>query len=224
MITDGLVAFHDPANRKSYPGSGTTINDLSGNGNNLVTAYSPVFSGNNNGIFTYDGLNDYATATTVGVTNCTDPQTMAIWVRIPSAATWTNGYFGTIFASGGSYAGQYGLCRGTTNNQMVWYLRGQTGASATYFSVERDTWYYVVGTWSGTIGFVYVNGVLAGQAGGTLTGTWDSTNIVVALSRAFGGNIGNYMNGDVGITQYYNRQLSEAESLQNYLATRGRYI
>lgn len=34
IVTDGLVFNLDAANRKSYPGSGTTWYDLSGNNNN----------------------------------------------------------------------------------------------------------------------------------------------------------------------------------------------
>jgi hypothetical protein len=34
IVTDGLVLCLDAGNPKSYPGSGTTWTDLSGNGNN----------------------------------------------------------------------------------------------------------------------------------------------------------------------------------------------
>ena len=53
--TEDLSLLFDPANSKSYPGSGTTIFDLSGNGNNGTLSGSPVFS---NGIMTYDGSDD----------------------------------------------------------------------------------------------------------------------------------------------------------------------
>jgi hypothetical protein len=31
IVTDGLILYLDAANKKSYPGSGTSITDLSGN-------------------------------------------------------------------------------------------------------------------------------------------------------------------------------------------------
>ena len=34
IVTSGLVMLLDAANPKSYPGTGTTWSDLSGNGNN----------------------------------------------------------------------------------------------------------------------------------------------------------------------------------------------
>jgi hypothetical protein len=39
-ITDGLVLCLDAGNSKSYPGSGTTWTDLSGNGNTGTNLYN----------------------------------------------------------------------------------------------------------------------------------------------------------------------------------------
>ena len=36
IVTDGLICYLDAANRKSYSGSGSTWNDLSGNGNHAT--------------------------------------------------------------------------------------------------------------------------------------------------------------------------------------------
>jgi len=59
LIADGLVMAWDASNPASYPGSGTTIYDLSGNGNN-GTLYNGVgFSSANGGVLTFDGVDDY---------------------------------------------------------------------------------------------------------------------------------------------------------------------
>lgn len=47
IVTDGLVSALDAANTKSYPGSGTVWNDLSGNGNNGTLVNVPTFSSGN---------------------------------------------------------------------------------------------------------------------------------------------------------------------------------
>ncbi|MFO7969751.1 MAG: LamG-like jellyroll fold domain-containing protein, partial [Candidatus Izemoplasmatales bacterium] len=49
----------DAANPKSYPGSGTTWNDLSGNGNDGVLVNGPTFDSGNNVSLVFDGVNDY---------------------------------------------------------------------------------------------------------------------------------------------------------------------
>ena len=57
IISDGLVLCLDAANRKSYPGSGTTLFDVSENGRSatLINGTDP-----SNNLLTFDGTNDYA--------------------------------------------------------------------------------------------------------------------------------------------------------------------
>ena len=43
IVTDGLVLSVDAANKKSYPGSGTTWYDLSGNAINGTLTNGPTF-------------------------------------------------------------------------------------------------------------------------------------------------------------------------------------
>ena len=56
IITNGLVLYLDAANRNSYPGSGTTCTDLSGNNNNFTLVKGPTFSLGNMGNIVFDGV------------------------------------------------------------------------------------------------------------------------------------------------------------------------
>jgi len=56
---NGLQLLLDAANTKSYPGSGTTWTDLSGNGNTGTLTNSPTFTTDNGGAIRFDGTNDY---------------------------------------------------------------------------------------------------------------------------------------------------------------------
>jgi hypothetical protein len=70
IITNGLVLALDAANPKSYPGSGTTWTDLSGNGNNILIVNSPIFSDNE---FTLDANSYFAASDNfMGTTNSTN--------------------------------------------------------------------------------------------------------------------------------------------------------
>ena len=62
IVTDGLVLCLDAANAKSYPGTGTTWYDISGNNNNATLYGSPVVS---NGVFQFNGTTQYATVGSV---------------------------------------------------------------------------------------------------------------------------------------------------------------
>ena len=60
IVTNGLVLALDAANKKSYPGSGTTWSDLSGNGYTATLLNGTAFSSINFGTFVFDGTNDNA--------------------------------------------------------------------------------------------------------------------------------------------------------------------
>ena len=55
IVTNGLVLCLDAANTKSYPGSGTTWTDISGNGTSGTLTNGPVFNSANLGYFVFDG-------------------------------------------------------------------------------------------------------------------------------------------------------------------------
>ena len=55
IIRNGLVLALDAASKNSYPGTGTTWTDLSGNNNNGTLINSPTFSSTNEGIFIFNG-------------------------------------------------------------------------------------------------------------------------------------------------------------------------
>lgn len=58
IVMDGLVLYVDPANPKSYAGTGTSLLDLSGSENN-GTISGATFSGDNLGYFSFNGTSDY---------------------------------------------------------------------------------------------------------------------------------------------------------------------
>ena len=58
IVTSGLVMYWDAANKKSYPGSGTTIYDLCGTYDGTLVN-GPTFSNTNGGVIVFDGVDDY---------------------------------------------------------------------------------------------------------------------------------------------------------------------
>jgi len=70
-VTDGLVLLLDVGNPKSYPGSGTTWYDLSGNGND-GTITNATFSTAGGGSMTFNGSGDYVSMGDVELLDFTD--------------------------------------------------------------------------------------------------------------------------------------------------------
>ena len=225
IVRDGLFLAVDVSDRNCYPGSGTSIVDLSGNGKNGTLDATLTFSENNQGIFVFDGTDDDVLIPDVGPSNWTSPFTMDIWVNIPSSATWSNGYTGTIFANTGGYSGTFGLVRGTSNNQVRMWVRGDNGTIASsYENFPRDTWKHLTGIWTGIYTYLYVDGILAsGPDGSARTGVPDTAQLTIGQARAYSGNVGNWLDGSVGGAKFYNRALSASEIEQNYEAQKTRF-
>ena len=70
IITSGCVLSLDAAERLSYPRTGTTWKDLSGNNNNGTLTNGPTFSGANSGCIVFDGVDDSVenTSPNLGIT------------------------------------------------------------------------------------------------------------------------------------------------------------
>jgi hypothetical protein len=58
ILQQNLLFHFDAANSRSYPGTGTTWTDLSGNGRNGSLTNGPTFVSTNPKYFTFDGSND----------------------------------------------------------------------------------------------------------------------------------------------------------------------
>jgi len=59
IVNQGLSVYYDFSNPNSYPGSGTTIYDLSGYNNNGTLINGTSYSTTNGGALVFDGVDDY---------------------------------------------------------------------------------------------------------------------------------------------------------------------
>ena len=225
IVTDGLVLALDAGNTKSYPGSGTTWYDKVGGYNASITN-GPTFSTNNNGHLTFDGTNDYATSATVSYPSTwTDPFSLEVWFKVDTGLTWYNQGSGTCIVGRGSYGGSIGLFRGSTDNQVAFWVRTGSNIFDPRGTVVRDKFQHLVGVWDGVdTARLYINGVFTSNETSTnISGTPDSGGYRVMGNIAFGGNNGLYGAGDLAIMKVYSKALSASEVLQNYNAAKSRF-
>lgn len=211
IVNDGLVLLLDAANPRSYPGTGTTWFDLSGNGNNAALINGPTYSNTNNGIFTFDGSNDYATATptTPGTSN------YAIGVWVYKFNNTSNDYIWDFGANGGTLSagtdvGGYGFryYNGSVSNSL--YTNGPIP--------NINEWYNVTISRSSFVTSMYVNGNFVTSAGS------DTRSILGTFHIGrYGGSTGYELDGRISNISMYNRALSATEIKQNFEATRTRY-
>jgi hypothetical protein len=225
LVTSGLVFCVDAANKVSYPGSGTSWYDLSGNNYNGTLTNGPTFSNANGGSIVFDGVDDYVNVSSAQSLNPgTNSFTIDYWCKINSSyascaleARGTGNLYG--FLAVAYYPGGYMslLLNGANDPSQNIYLTTTT-------PIQFNVWNYqsiVVDRSTQQIIFYY-NGYQTGnKVNITDTGTIDPGSGYIYW---IGGDLGGSpMNGNIPILKQYNRALSATEVLQNYNATKTRF-
>jgi hypothetical protein len=214
IVTSGLVLCVDAGNPRSYSGSGTSWNDALTTGYNFTLTNGPTYSSNNLGFFTFDGADDFASASN---NTALDTQTPSVEVWVKTNATSQNGFW----FEKGSVNTQYALFQEGSViqwRQRIGSLVNLSTTTATYMNTSN--WYQVVGTYTSGSRILYINGIQVNSD--TQTGTI-STNTSGMYIGAYGTGTGYFYNGALSICRVYNRVLTAAEVLQNFNAQRGRY-
>jgi hypothetical protein len=210
IITDGLVLALDAGNVKSYPGSGTTWNDLSGNNNTGTLTNGPTFDGANGGSIVFDGTNDYVVGSISPISNWS----MNIWYLSTDITSKLVFYpfSGTTGDNGLGFGGTFNV---NTNNR--WYFFDGTNTfSSSNTAITTNVWYNLVVTKSSTTYNLYTNGSLS------LSGSGVNLSLTQYNLGRRGDNLF-YVNGRIPQSSIYNRALSPQEILQNFNATRSRF-
>ena len=221
-ITDGLVLCLDAANRKSYPGSGTTWTDLSGNGNNGTLRNSPTYSVDNLGKIVFDAVNDDIDCGNNSSINFgTGDFTVSVWFRRFSNATTNLRLLSKAAGGDTANAATAGFCFFGSNTGITFAINptaARTFIGAASYSVNE--WVNVVGLLERGVSMrTYKNAVQVATAtapAGSVSGT---------TSLFLGSNVGAnlFWAGEISNVSLYNRALTAAEIQQNFNAIRARY-
>ena len=219
IVDNGLVLYLDAGNRKSYPGSGTTWFDKSGFNNNGTLINGPTFNTGSGGSIVFDGGDDFvncgSTTNLTGLINIS----ISSWVYpiTSSFTTFVARYYNTTL--------DQGWLLGYSNSSFSFQGRESTAAYLSTTSTNIfpiNNWYNVVGTKSGSLWSIYVNGNL--QSSSSLgNGTTPFSANSMQVGALVGSGFSVYQPNRVASTQIYNRALSAQEVLQNYNATKGRF-
>jgi hypothetical protein len=209
IVTAGTVLILDPGQTVSYPGTGATWYDLSGQNNNGTLVNSPAYSSSvGGGSLQFNGTNTYVTTPLNGVSD----GTITAW-HYPTASPNTNPYNGIIDCDNPA---QYGTGFGITNSTYNTILDNQFWNPSV--SATLNQWQYVAMTFNATTAKFYLNGVLKTTLSYT-RGTLVPTTYKIGVNYANG----LYYTGYIGAIYVYNTALSDSDVTQNYNALRGRY-
>lgn len=214
-VKNGLLICVDPANPFSYSGTGLTATGLvSGIGATLVSGVG--YSASNNGTFVLAGGTAYINSNITSF-DLTGDMSAEIWFNLSSVA----GDWVRVIGKGDSTNRSFGFWYNTGINVFLHQRYGASSTvSATYsISIQTNTWYHVIVTSSGSTHKLYLNGAdVQTQTG---AGPFYSSSSTLKVGY---GEIHTYHNGRIGLYRIYNRALTAQEVLQNYNATKMRYL
>jgi hypothetical protein len=209
---DGLICHLDAANINSYPGSGTSWVDLSGNGNNGTLVGSVSFSSSNGGVFTLPGSVGSYIDVPINMTS-SNYTVIGSAKYLTAVVTHTNGQGGRIISAKNNNW-LMGHWNGTTENfySEGWITSVGNGPTDTNWRILSSS-----GNISEDQYIMYVNGnpTVSNQGGSAGPNGF-------AIGQYGPGN-SEYANGQVGIFLVYNRVLNPFEIAEVYQAIRGRY-
>ena len=218
MIEDGLVLALDASDKNSYPGSGTTWFDLSGNGNNGTNS-NMVHSLDNNGTFYFNNSTSVSLISNSNSLNPTTGLSIESWVKFDANSD------DFIFEKG-NVNSQYSLFSHSADIVFRTYhsadgaYHTQNPAKSTV-GIVNGQWHHIVGSWDGSTKRIYIDGVLknsVSKSGNLLTQTTGA-----AVGRFGGTTTGYYFGGYISRVCVYNRGLLDTEILQNYNAQKSRF-
>ena len=220
-VTTNLVLYYDPSNSSSYPGTGTTINDLSNNGLNgtmsNITFTTPYFS--------YNGSSSQVS---VADNPLLEPGSgdwsIEFWVNHSVLAGSSRVLIGKT--DGGNAADWgYGLRSGAPGNTFMEIGDGSTSITSPSSTLSINTWYQVVGVWTNVASnslALYINGGFIGSNSHSFTSIKNTTSPLY-LGSFNGGQFSQWLNGRMGVVRMYNKALTGSEVLQNFNADKSKY-
>lgn len=216
IVRNGLNLWLDAADTASYPGSGTTWFDLTDNNYDSTLVNGVGFTSDAGGTLTFDGSNDYID------TN-----------QILSSESFTVGAWFKTSAAGIKMIISKETSVGNPWNYRIWLNGGQLVADVAQGAIQSSltsplttynngNWYNVYFTRTDNNWYLYVNGSQIATKADNFTGSIQNNQEVwIGRSAYLGGSYA--YNGSISSIYVYSRDLSAAEILQNYTATKTRF-
>jgi len=205
-----LVLNLDAANKKSYPGAGTTWTDLSKNKYIVTLTSGPTYTVSNGGAINLGGTPQYLAINGGMPSGANIGFTFECWVRVTDLSSYRAitrtasgldiGVDATTGVVGCDQTGITRICSTSSGTIVagVW----------THIAITRTT---------ANLYTIYINGV------SRATGT-NSFSVTAATTIGFSSfSTAHFFNGSMSVIKNYNRTLTSTEVYNNFVANRGRF-
>ena len=228
FVDTNLVLYFNPNMNLSYPGTGTTIADLSGNSLN-GTLSNASFT---NPYLTFNGINSQVSvADNSLLEHGSGSFTMEVWVN--QSVSGNDVVLGKFDNGGASQDVSYSIrTTGTTFYAQIGSGSGSGGGPSGTLYVNStnhvgtlNTWYQIVYVFkNGATKTLetFVNGSSIGSVNHNLSSVLNSTNSLY-IGSYNGGEYSQWFDGKIGIVRIYNSALSSSDVSKNFEANREIY-
>jgi hypothetical protein len=231
IVEDGLIFAVGAGNEQSYVSGSTTCTSLIGNiTGSLVNGVG--FSSANQGSWQFDGSDDYIDCGDITAFNGATEMSCFCWIKINTLAIdkgimvkWDYATQGCIGIQTAAASDELKVFVASAINES-----GTNHVSTTDANLVAGTWYYVGFVYDGSESVsidrvkIYVDGV--GKtlgASGTIATSLTTATSTFKMGK-WGGSLLRYAATNTTSTYIHNRALSPSEVLQNYNATKNRFI
>lgn len=219
----------DAGNISSYPGTGTTWTDLSGNGNSGTLYGGVTYASTNGGVLSFDGVS--------GRVDCGNNLE---WPGALSVASWNNRTLKDS-VNADTIVGNWSWDP-LLANRRGWVLRYYINTDTLDFRIEVtngtliqelvvtyntniNNWYYTVGVFDPADRTIklYVNGILRATATASVGYNQIAYDSSYQVQVGYNPVNNGYFTGQIGETSIYNTPLTSDDITQNFNSLRGRY-
>jgi hypothetical protein len=224
IVTNGLVNYLDAGYNVSYPGTGTTWNNISGlSGGTGTLTNGTSYSGVSGGTMVFDGTDDYVNMGTLNLVQ--DNFTISLWYNLNTNLSKEHFLFSIGYAGNPSYLIVSNSQTNGTQFLQSYYVGPSgtpTGRTISDGFFSNTSVVNLTVTRNGGVNKTYINGVE--QTTRTFTESIQLSSSQYILGYALPRNkTSAYLQGNIYISQIYNRSLSQTEITQNFNAQKSRF-
>jgi len=227
-VKNGLVLDLDSANRDSYSRTGTVWNDISGFRNNTTLINGPTFNSDNGGSIVFDGSNEYVKGeNTYSDLDGGNKLTISMWIKTTDLLS--NRILFHIPRNLTQQQSQVLVFLRTTGVIDVSVSSTSTFTRSNANIITANNWHYVSICFDLSQGTTnqrirpFVDGIDVFNSSNNIPQTFPTSSGSIWIGEEANGYLSPFL-GQISQVTLYNRRLSATEVLQNYNATKGRYL
>ena len=225
-VIQGLVMYMDITNPRSYSGSGNTVFNLANSGIAATIITGITYDNDNKKNLNFNGSSGYMFSNDTSMNFSSSDFTIQTTLKLNGLSNGFSGGYGSMICAGAALTNNSSIFRfsGTATSYYALALWHQPTSTAIerYYNFQTNKIYNVTVTKNTSQVEFFVDGASIGTT--TTSSNFNFTANGFAVGRWYYPGSEQYLKGNIYDLKAYNRALTNDEIVQNYNASKGRYI